>query len=216
MRSDAAAPASTLALLPAYEVDPDRVGGIVQEVLGRPGFQQPEPGLIERVRRAVLEALADLLGGLMTGGTADLIGWGVALLTTVVLIVLAVRFLRGTSRGPGAAEGDRSEVDEPPEPSRWLREADRHARAGRIRQAARCRYRALLAELELRGILEDRPGQTVGEETADLRSTRPAVAVPFADAAELFQAAWYGPREPRPEDLDRLSGLCDRVLEVAG
>ncbi len=214
MRVDGAGPGDVLALLPSYDVDPGRIGGIVQEVLGRPEFQQPEPGLIERIRRAVLEALADLLGGLLTGGTADLIGWGVALLAATALAVLTVRFLRGTSLRGGVSAGDRSEVHEPPDPSRWLREAEVHARAGRIRQAARSRYRALLAELELRGILEDRPGKTVGEETADLRRTRPAVAVPFADAAEVFQTAWYGPREPHPDDLHRLSGLCDRVLEV--
>lgn len=213
MRSDVAGPGDVLALLPSYDLDPGRVGGIVQEVLGRPEFQQPEPGLIERIRRAVLEALADLLSGLLTGGAADLIGW-VALLAATTLVVLAVRFLRGTSLRGGAPAGDGSEVHAPPDPSRWLQAAEDHARAGRVRQAARCRYRALLAELELRGILEDRPGQTVGEETADLRSTRPAIAVPFADAAEVFQVAWYGPREPHPEDLHRLSGLCDRVLEV--
>lgn len=207
---------ASLTLLPAYDVDPERVGRVVEGVLDRAAFRQPEPGLFERVRRAVLDALADVLGGLLTGGSADLVGWGIAVVATVILVALVVRFLRGTTGRGTASSPDRSVASGPPDPSDWLRRSQHHAREGRIREASRCRYRALVAELELRGILEDRPGQTVGEETDDLRRERPAVAIPFADAADVFQAAWYGPDEPYPEALDTLSRLCDRVLEVAG
>lgn len=208
--------AAVVALLPAYDVDPDRIGTVVEQVLDRPAFRRSEPGLVERLRRTVLEALADVLGGMLTGGTADLVGWAIAVVATVVLVVLAVRFLRGVSGRGTRHRGEGSQQHRAPDPAAWSRAAEEHARAGRFREASRCRYRALLAELEGRGILEDRPGQTVGEETLDLRRTRPALAVPFGDAAELFQTAWYGPEEPFRGDLERLSRLCDRVLEVAG
>lgn len=216
MRPLAARSIGFLALLPAYDVDPDQVRQVVEDVLDRAAFRQPEPGLFERIRRAVLEALADVLGGLLTGGSADLVGWAIALVATVVLVALVVRFLRGTTGRGSGSSADRSVASAPPDPAHWLARAQQHAREGRIREASRCRYRALVAELELRGILEDRPGQTVGEETDDLRRQRPAVAIPFADAADVFQTAWYGPDEPYHADLDRLSRLCDRVLEVAG
>lgn len=205
----------TLTSLPAYDVDPDRIGSVVREVLERPEFQRPEPGLLERLQRAALEALADVLGGILAEGSADLIGWAIAALAVAALVVLSVRFLRGT-RARGAPGDDDAAAHRPRPPAEWLQEAARHARAGRIRQASRCRYRGLVAELERRGLLEDRPGRTVGEETRALRGRRPAVAVPFADAAEVFQRAWYGPEEPYRDDLERLGQLCDRVLEVAG
>lgn len=208
--------AAALTALPAYDVDPDRIGSVVREVLDRPEFQQPEPGLLERLQRAVLEALADILGGILTGGSADLIGWAIAVAAIVALVVLGVRFLRGTRGREVSGVGDGAAAHPPRAPAAWLEEAARHAHAGRIREASRCRYRALVAELERRGILEDRAGRTVGEETLALRGRRPAVAVPFADAAEVFQRAWYGPEDPYRDDLERLSDLCDRVLEVAG
>lgn len=206
----------TLTTLPAYDVESDRVGSVVREVLERPEFQQPEPGLVERLQRAALEALADLLGGILTEGSADVIGWSIAAVAIVALVVLSVRFLRGTRVRGAPGGGDGVAAHRPRPPAEWLEEAARHARAGRIRQASRCRYRGLVAELERRGLLEDRPGRTVGEETRALRGRRPAVAVPFADAAEVFQRAWYGPEEPYRGDLERLGQLCDAVLEVAG
>lgn len=205
-----------LTALPAYDVDPDRIGSVVREVLERPEFQQPEPGLLERLQRAALEALAEILGGILTDGSADVIGWAIAAVAIVALVVLSVRFLRGTRARGAPDDGDGTAAHRPRPPAEWLEEAARHARAGRIRQASRCRYRGLVAELERRGLLEDRPGWTVGEETRALHGRRGAVAVPFADAAEVFQRAWYGPEEPYQSDLERLGQLCDRVLEVAG
>ncbi|MBW3562665.1 MAG: DUF4129 domain-containing protein [Actinobacteria bacterium] len=207
-------PAAPMAL-PAYDVDPDRIGSVVREVLDRPEFHQPEPGLLERLQRAALEALADILGGILTDGSADLIGWAIAVLAVVALVVLTVRFLRGTRARGAPGDGDVTAAHRPRAPTEWLEEAKQHVRAGRLREASRCRYRALVAELERRGLIEDRPGRTVGEETGALRRRRPAVAVPFADAAEVFQRAWYGPEDPYRADLERLSHLCDRVLEVA-
>lgn len=205
-----------LTTLPAYDVEPDRIGSVAREVLERPRFQQPEPGLLERLQRAALEAVAELLGGILTDGSADLIGWAIAAVAVVALVVLSVRFLRGTRTRGAPGDGDGAAAHRPRPPAEWLEEAERHARAGRIRQASRCRYRGLVAELERRGLLEDRPGRTVGEEARSLGRRRPAVAVPFADAAEVFQRAWYGPEEPYRGDLERLGQLCDAVLEVAG
>lgn len=205
----------TLTALPAYDVDTERIGPVVRGVLERPEFQQPEPGLLERLQRVVLEALADVLRDVLTEGRADLIGWAIAAVAIVALVVLSARFLRGTRARGAPGDDDGTAPHRPRPPAAWLEEAARHARAGRVRQASRCRYRGLVAELERRGLLEDRPGRTVGEETRALRGRRPAVAVPFADAAEVFQRAWYGPQEPHQDDLERLGQLCERVLEVA-
>ena len=47
--------------------------------------------------------------------------------------------------------------------AQWRAEAAAHDAAGRWREALRCRYRALVAELAGRGLVEEIPGRTSGE-----------------------------------------------------
>ena len=64
-------------------------------------------------------------------------------------------------------------VDRSREPVNWRAEADEHRRDGRFREALRCRYRALVGDLARRGLIDEIPGRTTGEERAQLRVIRP-------------------------------------------
>lgn len=142
-------------------------------------------------------ASPSLLGGISA------LGWAALIVGLVfVLYVLARSLGRRAAR---AADVTDDEVDEPAvddlgpvaidrrrEPSNWRREAEAHRRAGRYRQAVRCRYRALVGDLARRGLIDEIPGRTTGEERAQLRRVVPAAAAPFDRAADLFDGAWYG------------------------
>ena len=97
----------------------------------------------------------------------------------------------------------------------WRAEAEDHERAGEWRHALRCRYRALVADLAGRGVLDEIPGRTAGEYRSELAVAVPAAGPPFAGATELFERAWYGGRPTGAGDADRFRHLEAEVLEAA-
>jgi hypothetical protein len=161
-----------------------------------------------------LSGLGALMNLLLWLGLAVLIGVG------VWLIVRAVMNRRPRSRSDEVDEEVLEEigdviVDRSREPSSWREEADAHAAAGRLRDAVRCRYRALVGDLARRGLLDEIPGRTTGEERDQLVVSAPAVADRFDAAADLFDDAWYGDAPVGWADLDRFVGWENEVLASA-
>jgi hypothetical protein len=107
-------------------------------------------------------------------------------------------------------------VDRSREPVDWRKEAEVHRRAGRFRDSMRCRYRALVGDLARRGLIDEIPGRTTGEERAQLRVVEPAAAAPFDAAADLFDDAWYGHVTVDADSDDRFQQLEQRVLGAVG
>jgi hypothetical protein len=79
----------------------------------------------------------------------------------------------------------------------------------------RCRYRALVADLAGRGLVDEVPGRTTGEYRAEVGENVPRVAPEFAGATELFEAAWYGNRPTGEEESQRFRRLADQVMAGA-
>lgn len=107
-------------------------------------------------------------------------------------------------------------VDRSREPVNWRAEAEQHRRAGRFRDALRCRYRALVGDLARGGLVDEIPGRTTGEERAQLRRVRPTANAPFSAAADLFDGAWYGHLPVDEADDDAFQRLERDVLSEAG
>jgi hypothetical protein len=97
----------------------------------------------------------------------------------------------------------------------WRAEAAAHEAAGRWREALRARYRALVADLAGRGLVEEIPGRTSGEYRHQVDITVPAAADPFDEATALFEETWYGTRPSGPNDQSRFDQLADRVLTAS-
>jgi hypothetical protein len=94
----------------------------------------------------------------------------------------------------------------------WRAEAEAHETAGRWRPALRCRYRALVADLASRGLVEEVPGRTTGEYRRQVDAAVPDVAPAFDGATLLFEGAWYGGRDTGADDAARFRALEARVL----
>lgn len=103
-------------------------------------------------------------------------------------------------------------VDRSREPTDWRAEAEQHRAAGRIREALRCRYRALVGDLARRGLIDEIPGRTTGEHRRQVHEVTPTAAAPFDSAADLFDGAWYGHQDVDEGDDDRFAALDALVL----
>ncbi|MGB8860829.1 MAG: DUF4129 domain-containing protein [Ilumatobacteraceae bacterium] len=159
----------------------------------------------------------------------SLLLWVLLIAAVVGLLFLLVRWLLTKSGGGSAArrrsetsdddldvvERDAVAVDRSREPTNWRTEAEVHRRAGRYRDALRCRYRALVGDLARRGLIDEIPGRTTGEERAQLRRVTPSASAPFNTAAELFDGAWYGHLPVSADDDDRFQALEHDVLATA-
>jgi hypothetical protein len=179
-------------------------------ILARPEFDADQRSLLERARDAVGRWFEDLLGELTGGGGGQLVGWAVVIVLTTAAVVFAVRFTRTARRDPGVVEG-RPAV-RPRTAAEWRAEAADHEAAGRWRPALRCRYRALVADLAARGLVEEVPGRTTGEYRRQVDTAVPDVASAFDGATSLFEGAWYGGRDTGADDAARFRELEARVL----
>lgn len=208
-------PASVAAQEPGGRLSPfigtaEEPARVAREVLAQPEFRRPEPNLVQRAQAWVAEQLERILGRLSGGGRGAAVIGVVAVVGLLGLAASAVRFARGVTRDPGRSSRAR------PTPARtgaeWRAEAEAHERAGRWRMAVRCRYRALVAELAERGVVDEVAGRTAGEYRREIAAVLPAVAEPLGRATELFEAAWYGNRPTGEEDSADFRDLAHRVL----
>jgi hypothetical protein len=149
------------------------------------------------------------------GGAAGL----VALVVLAVLIVVAIRVkvgpLRRSARAAGAVFGGR-----PLTAAEHRAAAERAAGEGRWADAVRERMRAVVRELEERGVLDPRPGRTADEVAREASRLLPAHAGLLRDAATTFDEVVYGGRPGSAEAERAVRAADDAVrsgrLVVAG
>ena len=197
--------------LRAPDRDPQQVREVVREVLSRPEFRPAHRSLTERVFAWVLEVIGRLLAALGGSGAGGIVGLLLLALVLVGVGVLAARFSRGLTPSPEVAAavpgGRRRSAAE------WRADAEAQEGAGAWRDAVRSRYRALVADLAARGLVEEVPGRTAGEYRREVGHALPAAAGDFAGATELFEVAWYGRADTGPQEAAHLRDLSDRVLQ---
>jgi hypothetical protein len=108
----------------------------------------------------------------------------------------------------------RRTIDGGSPPESWRTWAAEHANAGRYRDAIRCQYRALVGDLARRGLLDEVPGTTTGEERSQLLRHDSGVTLPFGSAIELFEQVWYGRLPAESADYEQFVHLDDEVLRA--
>jgi hypothetical protein len=200
--------------LPVPDRDPDEVREVVREVLARPEFRPPHRSLTERLVDWVLELIGRLLAALGGSGAGGIVGPILLALVLVGVGVLAARFSRGLTPSPEVAAA--VPAGRWRSAAQWRAEAEAHERTGAWREAVRSRYRALVAELASRGLVEEVPGRTAGEYRREVGRALPEAAADFAGATELFEVAWYGRSRTGAGDAAHLRDLSDRVLRRVG
>jgi hypothetical protein len=199
--------------LPVPDRDPEQVREVVREVLSRPEFRPAERSLVERVYDWVLEMVGRLLGAIAGSGAGGIVGLVLLALVLAGVAVLVARFSRGLT--PSAEVAAAVPLGRRRSATEWRADAEAQERAGAWREAVRSRYRALVADLAARGLVEEVPGRTAGEYRGEVGRSVPAAAADFAGATELFEVAWYGRADTGPREAAHLRDLSDRVLQQA-
>ena len=136
---------------------------------------------------------------------------GVAMLLTVlVVLVLIIRYWRGRSvRNVASIRNVFDRKDTTAAEHRAAAEAA--AASGDLAEAIRERFRAVVRELEQRGVLEPRAGRTVDEVAAEAGKALPSLADDLRGAAVSFDDVWYGGRTATAERYRQLVTVDDRV-----
>jgi hypothetical protein len=181
-----------------------------REELSRREYSDAQPPLPIRLVGRVLGGLGDLLDSAalaVPGGRLGLVLLLGLLLLLVAVVVARVRpeSGRGRSRAPlfgGSAVLSAAEHREL---------AEQAAGEGRFEDAVRERLRAVVRDLEARGVLDPRPGRTAGEVARDGGAAVPAVAEDLRRAAGVFDEVWYGGRAADASSYAVLVGVDERV-----
>lgn len=194
---------STVALLAAGPShDPDLVRSTAQHIVGNPPYRATGPGILRRTFQQVVDAVGGFLGEVLgaIGGTPPL-AWAVAVIGVVLLAVVVWRATRGATLGRG---GD------PLVPVRgiersarsWQAEAERHLAAGRLEEALRAGYAAVVVTLLERGLIDDVPGRTIRELDRELGTAAPAIAPAVAAAGARVEHVVFGDEPATRLDLE--------------
>jgi hypothetical protein len=190
--------------------DRDQAREAAHQELSLRQYREEQPPLIERLIRWLLEKAEEALGS----ASAHVPGgyWGLLVMALLVggLVALLVVKLRPARRSglPEALFGDTAELSA--EQHRVL--ADRLAGEGDHAGAVRERLRAVVRELEARGVLDPRPGRTADEVAREGGLAVPAVAGVLAQAVGVFDEVWYG---GRPADASTYARMVALDAEVA-
>jgi hypothetical protein len=157
--------------------------------------------------------LLDRIHELLSRTTGALGGWvGIAIMVALLVFVAYAVIYR---MGPMARRArSRAPVFEgaPRTSAEYRAAADEAASRGDWSSAVVERYRAIVAGLEERGILDQRPGRTADEAAAEGGSALPVVAGGLGVGAGLFDAVRYGGRSATSDDDDALRHLDDAVM----
>lgn len=192
----------------AVELSREAARDAARDELARRPYQEAQPPLLVRWLGRVLAELLDLLAraaGSAPGGRP-----GLLLLLAVVAVVVAVVLRRVAPRRAGR---DRALFDG----ERTVTAADHRLRAesaaaaGRYADAVRERLRAVVRELEARGVLDPRAGRTADEVAREAGAAVPATADDLRRAALVFDEVWYGGRPATAESYAVLVEVDRRV-----
>ena len=165
-----------------------------------------EPPLLQRLVEWVLQLLGELFSS-TAGVLSGPIGMAVLAGLLVLLVVLVLRragplVRRAPTTGVLFSPGRRT-ADE------YRRDADAAAARGDWRAAVVERYRAVIAGLEERGVLDRRPDRTADEAAADAGTALPSIDAPLAAGARLFDGVLYGDLSATADDDAALRRLDD-------
>lgn len=190
-------------------LDRDQARDAAREELSRPEYDAAQPPLLLRLIGRALREFGELLDSVTAAAPSGPLG--VVLLLALLGLVVAVVLAR---IGP-LARGGRPATLFAGSPAlsadghRAL--ADAAAEQGRYADAVRERLRALVRELESRGVLDPRPGRTAGEVGREGGAAVPAIADDLLRATTVFDEVWYGGRQADKASYALLVGVDTRV-----
>lgn len=194
------------------ELTREQAAALARAELADPAYHPPDQPLLQRALQWLMDRVGELVDRIGQAGPG---GWP-GVLGLVVLVVAAVAVVRWRA-GPLArtARGETTlfEAGGPLSAAEHRRLAEVEARAGRYPHAVRERLRAVVRELEERGVLDPRAGRTADEAATAAGTALPELAEALRASAVRFDEVWYGGRAATRDDYDQLVDL-DRAVSA--
>ena len=175
-------------------------------------YRDAQPPLVVRLVGTVIRKFLELLDGAAGGVPGG--GVGLFLLALVLAGFVAVILVRLRPMGRRATSADVFTSGHVLTAAEHRALADEAAATGQWAEAVRERLRAIVRELEARGVLEPRPGRTAGEVARDGSAAVPDIAEPLLRATTTFDEIWYGGRSADAASYDVLVN-ADRAVSSA-
>jgi hypothetical protein len=183
-----------------------------REELAKQVYREAGPGLTERFLRWLVDRAGDLLDGAAGVSPGGKVGALVVLLLLVAAVIAVRRRLGPVRRAPGGEQPLFAGTERSAAEHRAA--ADAHAASGEWAEAVRERLRAVVRDLEERGVLEPRPGRTADEAATEAGALLPACAGPLRAGARVFDDVWYGGR-PGTRAADEELRALDQAVRSA-
>ncbi len=200
---------------PPPGIGPERAHRAAQEILSRSEFRAPPKGLVQRAEDKVFELMAKFFDRIGNVGGPAWAQWvflvGVAVVLGFVAWRIVVRLQRDPSRSLEGVAVDgprRAAVD-------WRLEAAACEEREDWRGALRAHWRATVADLAERGLVEEVPGRTTGEYRRRLAQSLPDSAERFSAATRMFEDAWYAHADVGEAGCSQAKDLLAGVLRHA-
>lgn len=163
-----------------------------REELSDRRYSDAQPPLITRIVGRIIREFFELLAKAADGapgGTA-----GLLLLATLVVLLAAVVFVKLGPPGRREATAPLFGAGRERTAGEHRQLAEQAAAEGRWADAVRERLRAIVRELEARGVLDPRPARTADEVARDAGAAVPAIGADLRRATTVFDEVWYGGR----------------------
>jgi hypothetical protein len=193
-------------------IDRDAARDAAQQELSKGIYHADDPGPFERLFNAVVDWLDRLMS---RADSAAGRSWGLLALLVVLLAAAALTIWRtGWLRRTATRSESDLDLATGLTADEHRRRADGYASRGRYAEAVRERMRAIVRELEDRGVLEPRPGRTADEVARDAGAIASGVAGDLRAAARLFDEIWYGGR-PATAGSDAAMREADQRVRAA-
>jgi hypothetical protein len=183
---------------PPIDIGRDDAASEAAKELSKPLYRQTDDSLLSRAMQKVLEWISDLfshVAGQSPGGRVGL----VILVVLIALVVLVVLWRAGVLRTTKTESRTVFDTARPRTAAEYRAEAEASAAARDYAAAVRSRFRACVAELTERTVLDERAGRTAYEAVVDAGRAVPALQGPLQPAALAFTEVVYGNRPGTPE-----------------
>lgn len=200
---------------PPVDISRDEAAAEAARELSKPVYGQAGDSLVSRALQKVLEWIGDLLDGLVDPSGDGRVGL-VLLVGLIALVVVVVLWRAGFLRTTRAKASQAVfEAGKARTAAQYRAQAEQEVAAGDFTAAVRSRFRACVAELTERTVLDERAGRTAYEAVADAARTVPALRPALGPAADVFTEVAYGNRPGTPERYAVVAAADDAARRVS-
>lgn len=183
---------------PPVDIGREQAADEAARELSKPMYGRAGDTVFDRLADRLLDWIGDLFGEVANRSPGG--GWGLLILLGLLGLVALVVFWRaGVLRTTRAVRAQVFDVEQRRSTREYRTAAEAAVAAGDYVAAIRHRFRACVAELTDRTVLDDRAGRTAYEVVADAAAVVPALGDQLRPAAQVFTEVAYGGRAGTPQ-----------------